>query len=78
MKKKELKNYIQKKEPELVKEIDDLKKEFLKAKLSIITGREKDLKKAKNINKKIAQLKTLLRYKDFVKLVKKDGENKNN
>jgi len=63
MKKKDLINYSLKKLVELEKELNSLKLDYAKTKLNIISGREKNLKKAKNIGKKISQLTMLIRYK---------------
>jgi ribosomal protein L29 len=63
MKKKELVSYISKKPEELEKELSGLKLDFIKTRLNISAGREKNFKKAKNISKKIAQISTILKYK---------------
>ncbi len=69
MKKDELKIYYQKKGEDLLKELSSLKAEYDKVRMNITVGREKNLKKAKNINKKIAQIKTLLKYKQMIESV---------
>ncbi len=63
MKKKDLRSYNLKKVDELEKELIALKLDYEKAKLNIVSGREKNLKKAKNIGKKISQIMMLIRYK---------------
>jgi ribosomal protein L29 len=63
MKKQELVSFTSKKPEELKKELLVLKLDFVKTRLNISAGREKNLKKAKNIDKKIAQISTLLKYK---------------
>lgn len=63
MKKKELKSYNLKKIDELQKELSSLKLDYAKTRLEIVSGREKNLKKAKNIAKKISQISMLIRYK---------------
>lgn len=63
MKKKDIKNYYLKKVNELEKELTGLRLDFAKTKLNIIAGREKNLKKAKNIGKKISQIMTILKCK---------------
>jgi hypothetical protein len=63
MKKKDLRSYNLKKVNELEKELVALKLDFTKTRLNIISGREKNLKKAKNIGKKISQIMMLIRYK---------------
>jgi len=65
MKKQELVNYISKKPEELNKELIGLKLDFVKTRLNISAGREKNLKKAKNLGKKISQISTLLNYKNI-------------
>lgn len=63
MKKKELRSYNLKKADELQKELLSLKLDYAKTRLEIVSGREKNLKKAKNIAKKISQISMLIRYK---------------
>ena len=65
MKKDELVNYISKKPEELNKELLEFKLDFVKTRLNISAGREKNLKKAKNLGKKISQISTLLNYKNI-------------
>ena len=77
MKKQELVNYISKKPEELNKELLEFKLDFVKTRLNISAGREKNLKKAKNLGKKIAQVSTLLKYKNTEsKLRESVAENK--
>ena len=63
MKKKELKGYYTKKAEELQKELETLKLDFDKIRLNISSGREKNLKKAKILGKKISQIMTILKIK---------------
>ncbi len=63
MKKKDLRSYNLKKADELENELKSLKLDFTKTKLNIISGREKNLKKAKNIGKSISQITMLLNHK---------------
>lgn len=74
MKKKDLVSYYTKKTAELEKELSDLRLDFAKTKLNISAGREKNLKKAKNIGKKISQLAMVLRYKKEEEKLQKDKE----
>lgn len=63
MKKKELKSYYTKKVSELQKELQTLRLDFDKIRLNVSAGREKNLKKAKNLGKKISQIMTILKIK---------------
>ena len=77
MKKKELGSYISKKPDELKKELSEMKLDFIKTRLNISAGREKNLKKAKNIGKKIAQISTILKFKSIEdKFKEHDKDNK--
>jgi ribosomal protein L29 len=75
MKKKDLKIYFSKKREDLEKELLKFQVDFLKAKVDMASGKEKDLKKAKNLNKKIAQIKTLLKFKSLEEKLLKGSEN---
>jgi hypothetical protein len=65
MKKKDLQNYYTKNSDEIKKEIKLLKLDFEKTRLNISAGREKNLKKAKIIGKKISQLMSLFKIKSI-------------
>jgi len=63
MKKRDLKNYLLKKTTELEKELGSLKLDYRKTRLNILSGREKNLKKAKHLKKKISQIMTIMKLK---------------
>ncbi|KKQ47513.1 MAG: hypothetical protein US67_C0051G0005 [Candidatus Woesebacteria bacterium GW2011_GWD1_38_10] len=69
MKKKDFNSYYNKKLSDLKKDISQLKSEKRKAILDIGVGREKNLKKAKNIGKKISQISTILKIKEKKELL---------
>ena len=69
MKKKDFNSYYNKKLSDLKKDISQLKSEKRKAILDIGVGREKNLKKAKNIDKKISQISTILKIKEKKELL---------
>jgi large subunit ribosomal protein L29 len=66
MKRKELKDVKIKDISEIIKSIVTKKEELLKIQLKVKIGGEKNLKKAKNLRKDIAQLKTVLHEKEIV------------
>jgi len=70
MKKNELNSYLSKSKKDLEKEIIKLKADFLRAKVDIASQKERNLKKAKNLKRKIAQLSTLIKYKDLEEKLK--------
>lgn len=76
MKKKDLKDYYLKKSTDLEKEVIRLRLDFAKTKLNISAGREKNLKKAKMIGKKIAQIMTVLRLKKTEEKLSEGGSKK--
>jgi len=63
MKKKELKSYFVKSADELNKTLSILQIDLAKTKLTIGVGREKNLKKAKLLRRRLAQIETILRLK---------------
>ncbi len=63
MKKKKLAEFQKKAKAEIEKEIAKSKKELVEVEAKISMGEEKNVKKAKNIRKDIAQLKTISRTK---------------
>ncbi|KKQ56332.1 MAG: hypothetical protein US95_C0010G0019 [Candidatus Woesebacteria bacterium GW2011_GWB1_38_5] len=69
MKKKDFNSFYNKKLSDLKKEISQLKSEKRKVILDIGVGREKNLKKAKNIGKKISQISTILKIKEKKELL---------
>ena len=69
MKKKDFNSFYNKKLSDLKKEISQLKSEKRKVILDIGVGREKNLKKAKNIDKKISQISTILKIKEKKELL---------
>lgn len=69
MKKKDFNSFYNKKLSDLKKDISQLKSEKRKAILDIGVGREKNLKKAKNIGKKISQISTIIKIKEKKELL---------
>ncbi|OGM09440.1 hypothetical protein A2159_00705 [Candidatus Woesebacteria bacterium RBG_13_34_9] len=63
MKKKELENFRLKAIKDLEKIISEKKIDFIRVSAEMKVGKEKNLKKAKNLRHEISQLKTLLRQK---------------
>ena len=61
MKKKDLANLKGKKEGELVKLVDDKRKELVVTHAKVKAGQEKNLKKVKSLKKDVAQILTILR-----------------
>ena len=76
MKKNDLRTYFSKTKKEIEKELFKTHLDFLKVKVDMASGKEKNLKKAKNLNKKIAQLNTLLKYKNIKEEVPDSSESK--
>ena len=66
MKKKELKTFREKDIKTLRKEVEKMKKEFVLAWAEIRGGKEKNVNKARNIKKDIAQLMTIIREKELM------------
>lgn len=69
MKKKDFNSFYNKKLSDLKKDIFQLKSEKRKVILDIGVGREKNLKKAKNIDKKISQISTIIKIKEKKELL---------
>ncbi len=66
MKKKELQGLRTKKQDELQKMLVDLKSEIIKAKADIITSREKNFKKVKNLRHNLSQLLTIIKEHEIM------------
>lgn len=65
MKKKELQTFKDKKLEELKKAVQEKRVEIAKASAEMYAGKEKNLKKAKNAKRELAQVLTLLRQKEL-------------
>lgn len=65
MKKKELKDLKAKEAYELNKLLGEKRVEFTKNSLDLKVGREKNLKKVKNLRRDIAQILTIIREKEI-------------
>jgi len=68
MKKKELKQLKEKDKKDLEKMVGQKKIDLIKAKADIIAGREKNLKKVKNLKDEIAQVMTLITEKEILEI----------
>ncbi|MBU0569633.1 50S ribosomal protein L29 [Patescibacteria group bacterium] len=66
MKKKDLQNTRTKKIEALEKLAGEKKLEFIKIKLAMKVGKEKNSRKAKNLRREIAQILTIIREKELV------------
>jgi len=66
MKKREFKDLKVKEEKELIKLVTEKRTELFKTIPNLAVKQEKNLKKAKNLRKEIAQIKTFLREKEIV------------
>lgn len=75
MKKKDLKMLVGKKTKELEKILSEKRLEILKNQAEVYSGKEKNLKKAKNLRKEIAQILTIIKENE---LTKKESEAKEN
>lgn len=71
MKTKDLKALVTNSDVELRKVLVDKKLELEKVLLAISTGKEKNLKKGKNLRKEIAQVLTLINHKKLIEAEKK-------
>ena len=74
MKKKELTDIKVKKSEELIGLVKDKKLKLSKVQVEIKAGKEKNLKKIKNLKKDIAQILTIAKEKE---IVEKEGKNEN-
>ena len=70
MKTKDLKSLKIKKTDELKKILSEKLELLAKIKLDMVTGKEKNLKKVKNLRREIAQVFTLIREKELVEAEK--------
>jgi ribosomal protein L29 len=68
MKKKDLQNIRTKKIKTLEKLVGEKKLELVKIRLAMKVGKEKNLKKAKNLRREIAQILTIIREKELIEL----------
>ena len=66
MKKNDIADLRKKELKELEKMLEDKKMQMYKARTDVKTGKEKNLKKAKNIKREIALIATLVREKEFM------------
>jgi ribosomal protein L29 len=69
MKKKDLMDLRKKDINDLFKMVSDKKTDLIKVKTQLSVGKEKNLKKAKNINHDLSQIKTLIREKKLMEKV---------
>ncbi|EKE13534.1 MAG: hypothetical protein ACD_13C00010G0020 [uncultured bacterium] len=74
MKRKEFKELRSKTAKELRKIVMDKKVEAEKAKMKILSGKEKNLKVARNFRSEIAKILTLAREKDIIESLEKKVE----
>lgn len=65
MKKKDLQTFKDKKIEELTKIVQEKRVEISKAAAEMYAGKEKNLKKAKNAKRELAQMLTILRQKEL-------------
>lgn len=65
MKKKDLQAFKDKKIEDLRKVVSDKQAEILKVVTQMYAGKEKNLKKTKNLKRELAQVLTLLRQKEL-------------
>ena len=66
MKKNDIADLRKKELKELEKMLEDKNMQMYKARTDVKTGKEKNLKKAKNIKREIALIATLVREKEFM------------
>lgn len=66
MKKRELRDLKNKSVKELIKIVDKKAIEIMKVKAKSKVSKEKNLKHVKNIKKDVAQIKTVIREKEFI------------
>lgn len=76
MKKDELNTLKKKSKSELIKILDEKKIDLLKSRAEIKAGKEKNLKKVRNMRRYIAQVKTILRLQELVEDSKSGKEDK--
>lgn len=76
MKKRDLNDLRKKSIEELVKKVESLKSEMLETKAKVKAGKEKNLKKAKNLKVDISQIQTIIRQKQITEKndIKKEKE----
>lgn len=77
MKKKELQEIRNKKMAELEKLVSKKRQEVAVLQAKVKAGQEKNLKKAKNLRREIAQILTLIREKEILKREEKREVKKN-
>jgi len=70
MKKNDLTSLRAKSIGEIKKVLEDKKNDAEKTRINIVSGREKDLKKAKKIRREVAQVATILREKIIIEAEK--------
>lgn len=73
MKTKEAKELQNKSIAELEKIVSDKKRDLEKVLLDIIVGKEKNLKKGKNLRHEIARVLTIISNKKFIEAEKKEN-----
>ncbi|KKQ26286.1 MAG: 50S ribosomal protein L29 [Candidatus Woesebacteria bacterium GW2011_GWA1_37_8] len=71
MKKNELKTVRAKSSEELGKTLNDKKQDLEKIQLDLASGKEKNLKKVKNLKREIAQLLTVINEKTLIEAEKR-------
>lgn len=76
MKKKDLVSLRKKDVKELKKMAEDKKNEALNAHVKMLAGQEKNLKKARNLRREVAQILTIVKEKEFVEELTKETEEK--
>lgn len=78
MKKRELQGLRAKEAAELKKLLSEKKVEWVKARADLKASKEKNLKKAKNLSKEIAQISTIIREKEIAakEVNKQEGQSR--
>ena len=72
MKKRELVDVRKSEAKEIAGRVKEKKLELAKARVKIVSGEEKNVKKVTNLKKEIAQLLTILREKELVQVETKE------